>query len=313
VVRVKQSHEVRSSLIVLNYQGAGVVEDCVRSLLASMSIEDELIVVDNASTDGSRQSLEAEFPEVVFVRNAKNRYIFGLNDGLAVARGRLVAFLNNDMTVDGAFVEECVAGFTAADIFAVCPRILEASGTDQGSRTRGFWHRGLLFYESLPHTDQPTNCFFAVGGQSFFRRDLLERIGSINELLWPMYHEDIELSYRAWKSGWRVVYAPNAVAHHLGGHTSKKVFSPTQLRSFVRQNELLTVWLNVTDRRMLLTHFALFPARLVTALAKRDWGTLRGSARALQRGPGVIRQRRTQSPPSVVSDRDVAQRISAIA
>ena len=79
-------------------------------------------------------------------------------------------------------------------------------------------------------------------------------MGSIDELLWPMYHEDIELSYRAWKNGYRIVYAPGSVCHHLGGHTSRKVFTPTQLRSFVRQNELLMVWKDVTDPVMLLEH-----------------------------------------------------------
>ena len=94
-----------------------------------------------------------------------------------------------------------------------------------------------------------TSCFFAVGGQSLFRRDLLVGLDSIDELLWPMYHEDIELSYRAWKAGLRILYAPDAVCHHLGSQTSARVFTRVELRSFVRQNELLTVWKNVDDPR----------------------------------------------------------------
>ena len=81
---------------------------------------------------------------------------------------------------------------------------------------------------------------------------MLDEIGSIDPLLWPMYHEDIELSYRAWKRGWRIRYAPDAIAHHRGGHSSKKAFSQRQLRSFVRQNEFVllgdaTIWLRRTD------------------------------------------------------------------
>ena len=131
---------------------------------------------------------------------------------------------------------------------------------------------------------EPTDCFFAVGGQSFFRRSMLDELGSIDPLLRPMYHEDIELSYRAWKRGWRIRYEPNAVAHHEGSHSSKRVFSQAQLRSFVRQNEYLTVWKNVTDRRLLLEHAALVPLRLLTALLSdglADAGRLRTAASRL--------------------------------
>lgn len=303
---------MRCSLIVLNYNGAGVVEGCVESLLAAAGPDDEVIVVDNASADGSLQVLQRQFPQVRYVVNARNRYIFGLNDGLAVAQGEFVAFLNNDMTVEPGFVENSMVVFDAPDVFAVCPRIKDAHGEEQGSRTSGFWKQGLFFYRALPHSEEPTDCFFAVGGQSFYRRSGLDEIGSIDELLWPMYHEDIELSYRAWKRGWRVRYAPDAVAHHLGGHTSKKVFTPVQLRSFVRQNEYLTVWKNVTDRRMLGVSLLLLGPRLLVALARRDWGTLRGFGRAASRLPQVRLARAEAKRCATLTDAEVLRRVSAI-
>ena len=219
------------------------------------------------------------------LRNPENRFIFGLNDGLAVARGEYVAFCNNDMVVEAGFVEEAVDCFTDDKIFAVCSRVLDRQGNEQGTRTAGEWVHGLLIYRPLPHVDYVTDCFFAVGGQSFFRRDILERIGSIDELLWPMYHEDIELSYRAWKCGYSIVYAPKSICHHLGGETSRRVFTPTQLRSFVRQNELLTVWKDITDRHLLLQHILWSIPRLAKAAISRDLGTLLGSWHALRRLP----------------------------
>src|SRR5215218_6000329 len=204
----------RASLIVLNYQGIDVIGRCLDSVAAASAPDDEILVVDNASTDGSAELVAAR-GRIQLVRLPENTYIFGLNEGLRFARGQFVAFLNNDIIVKQDFVDRCIERFgDGDDVFAVCPRILDLSGNDQGSRTAGLWKHGLLFYDPLPHVDEPTDCFFAVGGQSFFRKDMLEEIGSIDPLLSPMYHEDIELSYRAWKRGWRVRYAPEGFVHH---------------------------------------------------------------------------------------------------
>ena len=303
---------IRSSLIVLNFNGRGVVEPCLESLLAAMSPADEIIVVDNASIDGSADAL-SDASNLRVLRLTENTFIFGLNEGLAVARGEFVAFLNNDIVVEPDFVDRCLERFEdGADVFAVCPRILEMSGNDQGSRTAGFWHRGLIFYRTLPHSETPTDCFFAVGGQSFFRRETLEEIGSIDPLFWPMYHEDVELSYRAWKRGWRVRYAPAAIAHHVGGHSSQRVFTPAQLRSFVRQNEFLTVWKNVTDRRLLAEHLALLGPRLVAAALKWDWPTIVGFARASRRVGRTRVARRDARSHGRLGDREVLRRLASI-
>jgi len=302
---------LRASLIVLNYEGLEVIDSCLDSLTAAAGPDDEIIVVDNASTDGSAEVL-ARRDGIRLVPLRENTYIFGLNEGLTAARGRYVAFLNNDNTVAPDFVERCLARFDDGDdVFAVCPRII-SSGRDQGSRTYGSWERGLIFYHPLPHTETPTDCFFAVGGQSFFRRDMLEEIGSIDPLLWPMYHEDIELSYRAWKRGWRVRYASDAVAYHLGKHSSNRVFTPAQLRTFVRQNEFLIVWKDVTDRPLLAEHCLLLVPRLVAATLKRDWPTLIGFWRALLRAPAVRTARARARPHMRLRDREVLRRVRAI-
>lgn len=303
---------VRSSLVVLNFDGEEVIEACLDSLSRSMSPADELIVVDNASTDSSLELL-ARRSDISLIPLTRNTFIFGLNEGLAQARGQFVAFLNNDIVVEEEFVERCLARFDDGEnVFAVCPRILEMSGIEQGSRTSGFWRRGLIFYEPLPHSPTPTDCFFAVGGQSFFRREMLTEIGSIDPLFWPMYHEDLELSYRAWKRGWRVRYAPDAVAHHVGGHSSRRVFTPSQLRSFVRQNEYLTIWKDITDRRLLAEHLALIPPRLAAAVCKRDWPTLVGFNRAIRRLPQVARSRRAARVHMRITDREVLRRVASI-
>ncbi len=303
----------RCSLIVLNYDERDMLLDCVRSMVAAIGADDEIIVVDNGSTDGSADAVRKDFPSVRVVGLPENRYIFSLNAGLDVARGRYVAFCNNDMVVESNFVDEALSCFVSEDIFAVCSRVLDRNGFEQGTRTAGYWKHGLIFYQPLPHDERSTDCFFAVGGQSFFRRDLLSAMGSIDELLWPMYHEDIELSYRAWKNGYRVVYAPGSVCHHRGGQTSRRVFTATQLRSFVRQNELLIVWKDVTDRGLLVDHLVWILPRLVVALLRWDKGTLIGFGSALKRLPRAVRARSLAQERFRRTDREVLELVSASA
>lgn len=304
-------NEIRCSLIVVNFNAHDLLLKCVESLHRAASANDEIIVVDNGSTDGSAEAIERDFPNVIVVRLPTNRYIFGLNDGLLSARGEYVAFCNNDMIVEGDFVNSAISQFTTDDIFAVCPRVLDSKGHEQGTRTAGAWKHGLLVYIPLEHSSQPTHCFFAVGGQSFYRRRILLEIGSIDELLWPMYHEDIELSYRAWRCGYRIVYAPESVCQHLGGATSRRVFTPTQLRSFVRQNEMLMVWKDVADGRMLIQHFAYLLPRMAAALLRRDWGTVLGMGQAIMRARGALLARRLVRPGFRRSDREVLRMVSA--
>ena len=302
--------DVRCSLIIANYNEREVLLDCLASVEKAAGDEDEIIVVDNGSTDGSADAVAQAFPAVRLVRLPVNRYIFGLNDGLAVARGRFVAFCNNDMKVEENFVEAALPLLDEPDVFAVCARVLDRHGREQGTRTAGIWRHGLLFYEPLAHSEMPTPCFFAVGGQSFFRRDLLVGLGSIDELLWPMYHEDIELSYLAWKAGYRILYAPGSVCHHLGGQTSRKVFSEVELRSFVRQNELLTVWKDITDPLMIAQHLLFLPLRLLAAVVRRDRGTLMGFKSAFSRLPKTLRARRRVRHLARLTDREVLERVS---
>lgn len=299
----------RCSLIVLNYEGRSVLRPCLESLTADMGLDDELIVVDNASSDGSAQICH-EFDRVTLLQLPQNTYIFGLNEGLRQASGRYVAFLNNDITVKPGFIDRSLAHFDR-ETFAVCPRIIQ-NGVDQGSRTRGFIKHGLLFYEPLPHTDQPSLCFFAVGGQSFFDRQKLEELGSIDPLLYPMYHEDVELSYRAWKRGWVIRYAPDAEVDHVGGHSSKRVFTPHQLRSFVRQNEFLTAWKDFTDPDLVARHLLVVFPRLLKAALTGDWATVHGFLTAARRGSRLVASRVAARQHFILSDRAVLDRVSAI-
>jgi GT2 family glycosyltransferase len=302
---------VRASLIVLNYNGQEVIGTCLSSLLEATSEQDEIIVVDNASPDGSAE-LVPSHPRIRLLAKKDNNFIFGLNDGLQLAQGKYVAFLNNDIRVEPGFVEAALDEFDSQDVFAVCPRILQTSGEDQGALTSGRFHRGLWFYDVHSHDDTAHETFFAVGGQSFFDAEKLRLLGSIDPLLWPMYHEDIELSLRAWKAGFVIRFAGLSRVWHIGGHSSSRAFTTAQLRSFVRQNEFLTVW-KLSDTAVLIIHLGVWlPLRLTIAAIHRDWPTLLGFRNAARRIVAVRRARRIARHHHRLTDAQLRKRVSHV-
>jgi GT2 family glycosyltransferase len=190
-------------------------------------------------------------------------------DGVYAAQSDVVLFLNNDIVVEPDFLEPLLKHFTDPTVFGVTARIKEATtGLDQGARTAGVYHRGMLYYQIKPHVNRITNTFFAVGGQSAFDRKKLLELGGLDRLYWPLYDEDIDLSYRAWKRGWLVKYEPNSVIHHLGSVTSKKVFTQEQLDCIKAKNRLLLIWKNINDPELFRQHLLWLGPRLIRSRFK---------------------------------------------
>ena len=130
---------MRCSLLVLNYDERELLLECVESMLHAVGPSDEIIVIDNGSSDGSADAVGRSFPSVRVLRLAENRFIFSLNAGLSVARGEFVAFCNNDMLVEDKFAKRPspVSRATTSSPFA--SRVVDRSGREQGTRTAGYW------------------------------------------------------------------------------------------------------------------------------------------------------------------------------
>jgi N-acetylglucosaminyl-diphospho-decaprenol L-rhamnosyltransferase len=201
----------------------------------------EIIVVDNASTDGSVEMVQAEFPGVRLITNAENRgFPAANNQGIAVARGRYVLLLNPDTEVVGDALATMVAfADEHLDVGVVGPQLLDPDGFVQSSRRR-FPTLATAFFESTwlqPHAprrlldryyvrDQPDDTVLDVdwvkGAALMARREAIERVGPMDERFF-MYSEELEWCRRFRDAGWRVVYLPTAQVVHHEGKSSEQV------------------------------------------------------------------------------------------
>lgn len=251
------SASVDISIVILSWNDQRYLEECLQSLVNSTNRAMEIIVVDNASTDGTPDMVEAKFPMVKLIRNPENLgFPKGNNIGIQASRGKYVFLLNSDIKVLEGCLDAVAEHMDAnQDIGMLGPKILNRDLTHQSSCRRfpTLWNNfcmlsGLsrvfngskffsgehMFYfkgDRLMDVDVLVGCFWAV------RREALDEFGMLDEGFF-MYAEDLDWCRRCWKSGWRVVFFPGAEAiHYRGGSSAKQDpvwVALTQQRSVLR-------------------------------------------------------------------------------
>lgn len=224
------------SAIVVNWNGGEGVIDCVASLRAQTRPLREIIVVDNASIDGSAERLAAAFSEVTLIRLPENvGFGAGVNRGAAVATGEWLALLNNDAIADPHWLEEMQAAASAAgDAGMVACKIYLDRGAGLldkvGHRITldgqnfGRGHRAI----DRGQYDQLTEVAWPDGCAGLWRRDVFQRVGGLDEEFFA-YADDGDLGIRFRIAGWRCALAPRAVVEHrhsqsLGAYSPRKLF-----------------------------------------------------------------------------------------
>jgi N-acetylglucosaminyl-diphospho-decaprenol L-rhamnosyltransferase len=263
------------SVVIVSWNVRDLLEQALSSLYAQAAgIRGlEVIVVDNASHDGSAQMVALSFPQVHLIANRENRgFTGGNNQGIIHASGDHILLLNSDtQLLPGALVVLMAYLDEHPGVAMVGPRLLNADGSTQSSRRR-FPTLPILFLEStwlqplLPgHAlrrffvqDQPDDVTQEVdwitGAAMMVRRGVTEEVGLLDEGYF-MYSEELDWCRRIRAAGWKIVYVPSAEIIHYGGKSSEQVvparhiyFQSSKIR-YTRKyhgilvSELLRVWL----------------------------------------------------------------------
>src|SRR5689334_19308388 len=214
------------SVIIVNWNRRDLLRACLESLRKQRDAEFEVIVVDNGSTDASADLAES-FGALV-IRNGQNRgFCAANNQGIAAARGDLIALLNNDAEAEPGWLAALAGAFSSADVGMAASKILvyeEPTRIDKAGhliypdgqnrgRGTGAVDRGQF--------DSVEECLWPDGCAAMYRKSMLDEIGGFDEDFFA-YADDAELGLRARIAGWRCVYAPRAVVRHHRGATLGK-------------------------------------------------------------------------------------------
>ncbi len=235
------------SLIIVSWN----VRALLRACLASLPCAAEIIVVDNASGDGSGAMVAAEFPHVRLLLNKDNRgFTGGNNDGLKLASRPFVLFLNPDTVVQGDALDRMLAHLAEhPEVGVVGPQLRYGDGNLQSSRRR-FPTLATALCESTPLAwhwpearnpwakryhmdDRPADRVQEVdwlsGAALMTRRAVLDQVGGFDEGYF-MYSEELDWQRRVKGAGWEIVYLPDAVITHYEGKSSDQVVAARHIR-----------------------------------------------------------------------------------
>jgi len=214
------------SVIVINWNGKHHLERCLSSVLQQTYPNFEVVLVDNASTDGSVEFVRERFPGVRIIRNEENLgFAAGDNVAIRTTRGDYVATLNNDTQVDPRWLEELVSAAEADPKVGMCaskmlflhqPDIINSTGISLDKAGIAWDRRG-----GEPDQDtgiEPIEVFGPCAGAALYRRRMLEEVGLFDQDFFA-YLEDVDLAWRARLMGWRCLYVPTARVYHIHSAT----------------------------------------------------------------------------------------------
>ena len=234
---------MKLSIIIVNYNVKFFLEQCLFSVYKALSgIDAEVIVVDNNSVDGSEVMVRSRFPSIKLIVNQQNiGFSKANNQALAVAQGEYVLLLNPDTVIEESTLTQCLSFMDAhADAGALGPKMIDGKGRFLPESKRGLPTPEVAFYKIfgltrlfpkskifgkyyLGHTskEDTQEVEILTGAFMLIRRSLLETIGFLDEKYF-MYGEDIDLSFRILKAGYKLYYFPKTSIIHYKGESTKK-------------------------------------------------------------------------------------------
>jgi hypothetical protein len=243
---------MKLSIIIVSWNVKDILSDCLDSILRSASaFQYEIIVVDNAGTDGTADHIKKNFPAIRVIENSENRgFAAACNQGTSLAAGQYLFFLNPDTVLLDDTLNKLVDFMESNPDIALCgPRILNRDKTLQAS-VRNFpsWRGAFYRYTILKYLglfkshfekwhnrgfdyDKQADIEQLIGAAMIIRKETFERVGRFDERYF-MYYEEVDFCKRLKDRGLRVVYYPDSRLIHLGGKSAKQIPAKTRFMMF---------------------------------------------------------------------------------
>lgn len=266
------------SLIILSFNTKSLLKDCIESVTARIeNTEYEILVVDNASTDGTPAMVKKDFKDVKLIQNTQNLgFTKGNNIGAKHAQGEYLLFLNSDTKLDGE-ISTAVELLSQDNTIGVIGGVFKNSDGSMQKSFGNFYSLTHVFLLLLgmerlksPRLASPLETDWVSGGFMLIRRALFEKFGGFDEHIF-MYMEDMELCYRAKKAGYKVVITPSMSAYHIGQGSSNRTFAIVHiykgLSYFYKKHKNYAEYLVL---RLLLTAKAVF-AIIIGVLFRKNY------------------------------------------
>ncbi len=309
---------MKISVIIPNYNGEELLKRNIPKVIVALleySGPKEIIIADDASTDNSIEVIKKIIQEnknvdIKLVDSIVNRgFSSNVNAGVNVSVGDIIILLNTDVAPKKNFLKPLLAHFSDEKTFAVgsLDESIEGSRTVLRGRGIGQFKRGFLVHKA-GELDKD-NTLWVSGGSSAFRKSIWDKLGGLDENFDPFYWEDIDLSFRALKSGYKIYFEKESVVVHEHEKGSiKNEFSSKKIKKIAYRNQIMFIWKN-TNFGTLISNIFWLPYHLIKTLVNGDSSFVKGFILAVIKLPRIIGGRRKAQKLFSLSDSQVTQSI----
>lgn len=293
------------SLIIPNYNGEKLLEKNLPRVIEVCQDQKaviEIIVVDDASTDKSKEVVRkvsrkfaknSRYSREPTVKLTNNRTNLGfsstVNRGVREAKGDVVVLLNTDVYPEKGFLDAVLPHFHNDKVFAVgmMDKSIEGDKVILRGRGIGWWEKGLYVHQRGEVDKKDTD--WVAGGSGAFRRSIFLKLGGFSEIYNPFYWEDIDLSYRAQRRGYKILFEPKAIVIHQHERGAiKKAYFQKEVKAIAYRNQFLFVWRNANLKQW-LSHLFWLPYHLIFTNFKSHFLLGRGFLAAILRLPYLLK------------------------
>lgn len=247
----------KTTVVIPNYNGMQYIEDCLKSLFQNAAVGFDVIVVDNASKDGSLELIQEKFPQVTIIKNEKNEgFSVAVNQGIEAGNTEYVLLLNNDTCVTDTFVQELEKAMDADEqVFSAGAKLISMKDKESIDDAGDYYCAlGWAFArgkgKKADAFDTKVSVFAACAGAAIYRRSMLEQTGLFDEAHFA-YFEDIDLGYRARILGYKNIFVPTAVVYHAGSATSGSRYNAFKT-GLASRNSIYLIYKNMPFFQILL-------------------------------------------------------------
>ena len=272
------------SVILPNFNGRGLLEKNIPSLFEALGdIDNEIIVIDDCSSDDSVQFLKETYPAIKVIRNEINLgFSATCNKGIKAAKLNLLCVVNTDVTFTPEYFTNMIREFDDTSLFAVKGDIVNYDKSfddviNIDRTTTLYYKRGFLRFDTrTPFTNRTVmtkknSQFVALGCCFVCNREMMLQLKGFDEIYSPFYWEDSDLAQRALESGFKLLYLPESKVFHQASSTISNYRSNAQRRLVSNRNKFLFSWQHLDSKTFWMSHVPTTALNLLVRWLIIDW------------------------------------------
>jgi len=309
-------------LVIPNYNGFSLISKNIPTIvnIFQKHKDVEIVIVDDASRKEEIANLESFLAQNTFsipvslIKHTMNQGFSSAVDTGAFSReADYIFFLNSDAVPEDDFLDILLAHFEKnPNLFAVgcMDKSIEPEGVVLRGRGIASWKRGMLIH-ARGDVNQGSDTFWVSGGSSIVDSKKFKKIDGFDRIFNPFYWEDIDLSYRAQKAGFEIIFEKKCIVEHRHEEGAiKKHYKKKKINTIAYRNQFIFLWKDITDISLAISHILWLPYHCTKAILRMDTAFFKGFFLAVLKFPDIIEKKDKQKKYFLLSDKKIIFKIS---